>query len=279
MPGRHAAPRTPGPRTGGALTGGPVGRVGVAAILLTAAGAAVAGSTGAFAAAGAAAPAPTTQPPTTQPPTVPAAGTAMLALPTAVPAPTVLPAATVWAAPAPPVGPAIQAVVLPVAAPTTATVKYVAAVGGAPTRAAPPKAAPAQPKAAPEAKAAPDAASAGSGGSIGSRIVAEGAKHKGAPYVWGATGPSSFDCSGFTGYVFKKVGVTLPRTAQAQYDAAQHLSRSQAQPGDLIFNGSPGSIYHVAIYAGNGKIWTAPQPGESVKLGNLWGDYRVGRIR
>ena len=268
MPGRHAAPRTPGPRTGG-----PVGRLGVAAILLTAAGAAVAGSTGAFAAAGAAAPAPTTQPPTTQPPTtqpptVPAAETAMLALTTAVPAPTVLATPTVLA------GPAIQPVVLPVAGPTTATVKYVAAVGGAPT-----KAVPAKPKAAPEAKAAPDTASAGSGGSIGSRIVAEAAKHKGAPYVWGATGPSSFDCSGFTRYVFKKMGSTLPRTAQAQYDAAQHLSRSQAQPGDLIFVGSPGSIYHVAIYAGNGKIWTAPQPGESVKLGNLWGDYRVGRIR
>ena len=116
-------------------------------------------------------------------------------------------------------------------------------------------------------------------GSIGSRIVAEAANHEGVPYVWGATGPRAFDCSGFTSYTFRRVGISLPRTAQQQYDAAQHLDRSQAQPGDLIFQGGPDSIYHVAIYAGNGRIWTAPRPGDSVKLGNLWGDWSVGRIR
>ncbi len=275
MAGRHTAPgaptlaRVPIPRR-------LLGRAGMAAALATAAGAAVAGSTGALAAVGTDS-AATTGTQAIQAPTVPAAQTAMLAAPAATPAPRAAAAPVAMLAVARPAV-ARPAVVRPAVvrhAPTsTPTLRTTHASSGG-TNTTRGSVEQAVSKHAVSTQAAAPAAA----GSVGSRIVAEAAKHKGTPYVWGATGPSSFDCSGFTGYTFKKMGISLPRTAQAQYDAAQHLDRSQAQPGDLIFQGGPNSVYHVAIYAGNGKIWTAPEPGESVKLGNLWGDWHVGRIR
>ncbi|MCF6514626.1 hydrolase [Lactobacillus sp. S2-2] len=78
----------------------------------------------------------------------------------------------------------------------------------------------------------------------------------GKPYGWGAVGPNTFDCSGFTKYVYKKsVSKTLPRTAQAQYNNGSKVSASNAKPGDLVyFGGSRSSIYHVGLYVGNGKM-------------------------
>lgn len=77
------------------------------------------------------------------------------------------------------------------------------------------------------------------------------------PYRYGATGPNAFDCSGLVQYSFKAVGKQLPRTAQQQFNATTRVSASQRQPGDLVFFGSAGAIYHVGVYAGNGKIWNA----------------------
>lgn len=275
MAGRHTAPgaptlaRVPIPRR-------LLGRAGMAAALATAAGAAVAGSTGALAAVGTDS-AATTGTQAIQAPTVPAAQTAMLAAPAATPAPRAA------AAPVAMPGVARPAVARPAVirhAPTsTPTPRATHTTSGGSNTARGSVEQAVSKHAVSKHAVSTQAAAPAAAGSVGSRIVAEAAKHKGTPYVWGATGPSSFDCSGFTGYTFKKMGISLPRTAQAQYDAAQHLSRSQAQPGDLIFQGGPNSVYHVAIYAGNGKIWTAPEPGESVKLGNLWGDWHVGRIR
>jgi peptidoglycan DL-endopeptidase CwlO len=118
------------------------------------------------------------------------------------------------------------------------------------------------------------ACSTGGGGS--SQAVGVAASHAGEPYVYGAAGPSSFDCSGFTQYVYSRLGVSLPRTAAEQQAAVAPVSRSSAQPGDLIFMGSP--AYHVGIYAGNGQFWTAPKPGDVVRLEPIWDPgYTVGR--
>lgn len=104
----------------------------------------------------------------------------------------------------------------------------------------------------------------------GSAIVAEAYKHIGKPYVWGAKGPDTFDCSGFTRYVYLQVtgrdigGWTVP-----QESAGTIIPVSQAQPGDLYFWGSRGSTSHVAIAIGGGQYIHAPQPGETVKVGSV----------
>jgi cell wall-associated NlpC family hydrolase len=81
----------------------------------------------------------------------------------------------------------------------------------------------------------------------------------GIPYVYGGTTPDGFDCSGFTQYVFRKAGVSIPRTASAQQDAATPVS--SPQPGDLVFFGSP--AWHVGIYTGNGMMIDSPREGKS----------------
>jgi cell wall-associated NlpC family hydrolase len=115
------------------------------------------------------------------------------------------------------------------------------------------------------------------GGGAGSRAVGIAAAQAGDPYVYGATGPNSFDCSGFTQYVYRQMGINIPRTASAQAAAATIVPNSSARPGDLIFIGSP--AYHAGIYAGNGMFWTAPKSGDVVKLQPIWSSsYYVGRF-
>jgi cell wall-associated NlpC family hydrolase len=89
---------------------------------------------------------------------------------------------------------------------------------------------------------------------------------RGRPYVYGATGPRAFDCSGFTGYVMRKAGLHLPRTAQQQYNRSHKISKRSMKAGDLIFFRSGRHVYHVALYAGHGKIWHARHPGAGVAL-------------
>jgi len=102
---------------------------------------------------------------------------------------------------------------------------------------------------------------------------------KGDPYVWGATGPSAFDCSGLVYYSYRHAGKTLPRVAQAQYNASHHIRASSRKVGDLIFFGGTGSIYHVGFYAGNGYMWDAPHTGSVVKLEKIWSsNVHYGRI-
>lgn len=96
------------------------------------------------------------------------------------------------------------------------------------------------------------------------------ASKKGSPYRWGATGPNRFDCSGLTLYSFKKAGKSLPRTAQQQYNKTRHISASSRRQGDLVFFHSGRSVYHVGIYAGNGKIWHSPKTGAVVRLEKIW---------
>jgi cell wall-associated NlpC family hydrolase len=114
---------------------------------------------------------------------------------------------------------------------------------------------------------------------LGERAVLEAARHLGAPYVYGATGPRTFDCSGFTRFVYAKLGVSLPRTAAQQYGAVRHVANADRQPGDLIFfRLGGGGIDHVGIYAGNGVIIVAPKTGDHVKYEAIWTSYQVGRI-
>ena len=96
------------------------------------------------------------------------------------------------------------------------------------------------------------------------------ASKAGTPYVYGATGPSAFDCSGFTQWVFNRVGKSLPRTAAAQAGAVRRISADDARPGDLVFFTGSGGVYHVGIYAGGGAIWHAPRPGEGVRREQIW---------
>ncbi|MGW3242862.1 NlpC/P60 family protein [Streptomyces sp. NPDC001070] len=86
----------------------------------------------------------------------------------------------------------------------------------------------------------------------------------GLPYVWGATGPSAYDCSGFTQAAWRAAGVSLPRTTYTQINAGTRISRSQLEPGDLVFFYS--GISHVGLYVGNGMMIHAPRTGDVVKL-------------
>ncbi|MFD4947522.1 NlpC/P60 family protein [Streptomyces sp. NPDC058239] len=86
----------------------------------------------------------------------------------------------------------------------------------------------------------------------------------GKPYVWGATGPSSFDCSGLTQAAWRSAGVSLPRTTYTQINAGQHISRSELAPGDLVFFYS--GVSHVGLYIGNGQMIHAPRPGAPVRI-------------
>ncbi|MFJ1599385.1 NlpC/P60 family protein [Streptomyces sp. NPDC088261] len=86
----------------------------------------------------------------------------------------------------------------------------------------------------------------------------------GKPYVWGATGPGSFDCSGLTRAAWAAAGVSLPRTTYTQINAGQRVPRSQLAPGDLVFFYS--GISHVGIYVGDGKMIHAPRTGTNVRI-------------
>ncbi|UYM04101.1 C40 family peptidase [Solicola gregarius] len=105
----------------------------------------------------------------------------------------------------------------------------------------------------------------------------------GDPYVYGATGPGSFDCSGLTSYAYHKAGIRLPRTSDSQARAARSVSRKNLRRGDLIFFHSGGNVYHVGIFWGapNGKrlILHAPRPGQRVSFSRLWtNSWFAGRV-
>ncbi|HEX3929522.1 MAG TPA: C40 family peptidase [Nocardioides sp.] len=111
----------------------------------------------------------------------------------------------------------------------------------------------------------PPAPPAPSGGAA--RAIAFARSQLGEPYVWGAAGPSSWDCSGLTMGAWRAGGISLPHYSVAQYAESTPISPSALRPGDLVFwgsSGSPSSIYHVAMYVGNGLIIQAPHTGADV---------------
>jgi peptidoglycan DL-endopeptidase CwlO len=113
--------------------------------------------------------------------------------------------------------------------------------------------------------AAPAGAAAAQRASFGERSMAVAARYEGVPYRAGGTTPRGFDCSGYTRFVYAKLDKRIPRSSQQQYRAAERVHRPRV--GDLIFyhSGGRGSVYHVAIYAGRGKVWHSTRPGEDVR--------------
>ena len=93
----------------------------------------------------------------------------------------------------------------------------------------------------------------------------------GCPYVWGATGPRSFDCSGLTQYCYRQIGISIPRTSSEQGRSGTYVSKNNLKPGDLVFFKHP--ISHVGLYIGNGQMIHSPQSGDVVKVANINSSY------
>lgn len=112
----------------------------------------------------------------------------------------------------------------------------------------------------------------------GERAVRIARGRHGKPYRYGATGPNSFDCSGLTRWVYRRLGVRLPHNAAAQVSrtyAVRHPHR-----GDLVFFSDGGHVYHVGIYAGHHTIWHAPYSGEVVQKERIWtSHYFIRRVK
>lgn len=111
--------------------------------------------------------------------------------------------------------------------------------------------------------------------SRGMDVVNTAKKYLGKPYVYGAAGPDSFDCSGFTMYVYAKFGVNLPHNSLAQSQIGQYVPKNQLQPGDLVFFATDGTgkVSHVGIYTGGGNFIQAPRTGETVKISSMTSSY------
>ena len=115
---------------------------------------------------------------------------------------------------------------------------------------------------------------------LGEQAVQIAAQQQGKPYRYGSTGPNSFDCSGFTTYIYTtRLGRNIPRTSAQQAAALPKVPQSAKRPGDLLFFRSGGRVSHVAVYAGGGKMWAAPTTGDRVKLQSIYSSsYSVGRV-
>ena len=126
-------------------------------------------------------------------------------------------------------------------------------------------------------------------GSALNRVLTVARAQIGVPYVWGGSTPAGFDCSGLVQWVYAQAGISLPRTAQEQYDATDRLSAAELVPGSLLFfrstYPSPDEITHVGIYLGNGLMLNAPVEGDVVREMPLSSPYwaahyaGAGRVR
>ncbi|WP_328331390.1 MULTISPECIES: C40 family peptidase [unclassified Streptomyces] len=111
----------------------------------------------------------------------------------------------------------------------------------------------------------------------GTRAVAYGLAQVGKPYLWGAEGPRSFDCSGLTWRAWAHAGRTIPRTSQAQWRRLPRVSLRSLRPGDLIVYFPKAT--HVALYIGGGKVVQAPRPGADVKVSPIAANPILGAVR
>jgi cell wall-associated NlpC family hydrolase len=128
---------------------------------------------------------------------------------------------------------------------------------------------PEEPEQEPEPPAVPEPPAPAGGADA---AVAFARAQLGEPYVWGAAGPSAWDCSGLTMQAWAAGGVSLPHYSAAQYDVSTPISASELRPGDLVFWGSsgPSSIHHVALYLGDGLIIHAPRTGRPVSIDSMY---------
>lgn len=122
---------------------------------------------------------------------------------------------------------------------------------------------------------------AGSGGAA--TAVSWAYREIGKPYVWGAAGPNSFDCSGLAMYVWAKAGVYLDHFTGDQWHEGTHVTRSQLEPGDLVFfaynTSDPSTIHHVGIYIGGGEMIDAPFTGVNVRKDPAFRSDYIGAVR
>jgi peptidoglycan DL-endopeptidase CwlO len=112
---------------------------------------------------------------------------------------------------------------------------------------------------------------------IGAQALRYALSRRGDPYVWGAAGPSAFDCSGLVVWAYAQVGISLPHYTGDQWNMGVHVSRADLQPGDLVFFYA--DIGHVGIYIGNGLMVDAPDFGEPVQVQPVMWDVYVGAVR
>jgi cell wall-associated NlpC family hydrolase len=112
---------------------------------------------------------------------------------------------------------------------------------------------------------------------IGAQALRWALSRRGDPYVWGAAGPSSFDCSGLVLWAYAKVGISLPHFTGDQWNMGVHVGRNQLQPGDLVFFYP--DIGHVGLYIGNNLMVDAPDFGEDVQVQPVMWNVYVGAVR
>ena len=130
-----------------------------------------------------------------------------------------------------------------------------------------------------DTEATSDSGNIASRGAItkGNEVVNYAYKFLGKPYVYGATGPNAFDCSGLTQYVYNKFGVDISRTTYTQVGEGTKVNRSDLRAGDLVFFNTEGSISHVGIYIGGGEFIHAPRTGKPVMVSSLSDGYYSAR--
>lgn len=122
-------------------------------------------------------------------------------------------------------------------------------------------------------KSSTSASTSSATSSTRSKVVNYALKFEGNPYVWGGTSlTNGADCSGFTQSVFRDMGISIPRDSRSQASSGRTVSVSSVKPGDLIFYAKGGSINHVALYIGNGRVISASSPSVGIRVSNY--DYR-----
>jgi cell wall-associated NlpC family hydrolase len=112
---------------------------------------------------------------------------------------------------------------------------------------------------------------------VGAEALRYAMTRRGDPYVWGAAGPSEFDCSGLVMWAYQQVGISLPHFTVSQYNSGVHVSRNDLEPGDLVFFFP--NISHVGMYIGNGMMINAPNFGEDVKVEPVFWNSFIGAVR
>ena len=112
---------------------------------------------------------------------------------------------------------------------------------------------------------------------VGAQALQAAISRLGDPYVWGAAGPTTFDCSGLMMWAYQQVGISLPHFTVSQYNSGVHVSRNDLEPGDLVFFFP--NISHVGMYIGNGMMINAPNFGEDVKVEPVFWNSFVGAVR
>jgi len=112
---------------------------------------------------------------------------------------------------------------------------------------------------------------------VGAEALRYAMTRRGDEYVWGAAGPSTFDCSGLVMWAYAQVGISLPHYTVSQYNLGEHISRSQLEPGDLVFFYA--GIDHVGIYLGGGLMVDAPSTGQVVQVQPVMWNVFVGAVR